>query len=403
MYNNSQELKNQTSETDIPSSLRGTLDIPPQLSAIPPQLPFLSIIENKTQEGHNVDQQRYDMEQRMDWGMPKLKKEKTQDENEPQFIPHDFPTSLNNFPGAFDVNAIPGLMPQTDMSGQLNQNPFDLVPFKIPPTTRVTRSGDVLTPIDVRTLLGTGNSQRKVKTDVREPVDIRGPIDIRNMPSNQYNNLLWGSDSHFGVRGVGTRRNKKEKSLAGLPAKQQELGVSKRLSKLEKLIRMDENTMTDKQRREKVRLMRLEKNRRAAAVSRERKKRYIKSLEERSLIMSKHLEALELENGQLRQLLGQNNLQKSNTLNPAQPNLPNLEPSSFDSESNPTNCTARKRPFSAMMDMNIPAAPDEPEGSGSAEITIKRNDLPLVQMTAKEKEQKRMRVEKEGLESMDIW
>jgi len=361
---------------------------------MPPQLsPFLSIVVNKSQEVHNVDKQNYDTEQRMDWGMPKLKKEKTQDET---FIPHDFATSLNNFTGAFDVNAIPGLMPQSDMPGQLNPNPFDLVPFKIPPTTRVTRSGEVLRPIDVRTILGTGNSQRQVKTDVREP--IRGPIDIRNMPSNQYNDLLWGSDSHFGVRGVGARRNKKEKSLAGLPAKQQELGVSKRLSKLEKLIRMDENEMTEKQRREKLRLMRLEKNRRAAAVSRERKKRYIKSLEERSLIMSKHLEALELENGQLRQLLGQNNRQKSNTLNHTQPNLPSLERSSFDNVSNHTISAARKRIFWAMNDMNIPESADEPEGSKSARLTIKSNHLPLAQTTVKEKDQKRMRVENEGLE-----
>jgi len=344
-----------------------------------------------------MDQQRYDMEQRMEWGMPKLKKEKTQDESEPQFIPHDFPTSMNNFPGAFDVNAIPGLMPQNDMPEQLNPNPFDLVPFKIQQTTRVTSPGDVLTPIDVRTLL---NGHRKVKTDVREPVDIRGPIDIRNMPSNQYNNLIWGSDSHFGVRGAGMRRNKKEKSLAGLPAKLQELGVSKRLSKLEKLIRMDENAMTEKQKSEKVRLMRLEKNRRAAAVSRERKKRYIRSLEERSLIMSKHLEALELENGQLRQLLGQNNIHKTNTLNHAHTNLPNLEPSSIDSERNPTNCTTRKRPFSATMDMN--EAPDAAEGFVCVKPTLKMNDV-AEQTTAKMKEQKRMRVDKEDLDSMHIW
>jgi len=96
-----------------------------------------------------------------------------------------------------------------------------------------------------------------------------------------------------------------KKSLAGLPAKMVEQGVSARLNKLEKLTRLDESQLSGDQKNEKRRLMRLEKNRRAAAISRERKKRYIRSLEERSLIMAKHLAAMEMENGHLRQLLAQ--------------------------------------------------------------------------------------------------
>jgi len=92
-------------------------------------------------------------------------------------------------------------------------------------------------------------------------------------------------------------------SMAGLPAKMLELGVSARLSKLDELSRMREEELSGHQRAEKRRLMRLEKNRRAASISRERKKRYIRSLEERSLIMAKHLAALEMENNHLRQLL----------------------------------------------------------------------------------------------------
>jgi len=92
-------------------------------------------------------------------------------------------------------------------------------------------------------------------------------------------------------------------SMAGLPAKMLELGVSARLSKLDQLSRMREDELSGHQMAEKRRLMRLEKNRRAASISRERKKRYIRSLEERSLIMAKHLAALEMENNHLRQLL----------------------------------------------------------------------------------------------------
>jgi len=54
---------------------------------------------------------------------------------------------------------------------------------------------------------------------------------------------------------------------------------------------------------EKKRLLKLEKNRRAAQISREKKKRYILNLERRAAMMGKHLAALELENNQLRALL----------------------------------------------------------------------------------------------------
>merc|ERR550517_1182066 len=102
--------------------------------------------------------------------------------------------------------------------------------------------------------------------------------------------------------------------------------------------------MTKKQRSDKALLMRMEKNRRAAAVSRERKKRYVRSLEERSLIMSKHLEALELENSQLQKLLSQHNIQGPNTLNNVLPSLPNLEPSPFDQ----SNSRVGKRKLTTM-------------------------------------------------------
>jgi hypothetical protein len=401
MYDSYQDVNNRTSEPDIPSSVRGTLNIQPQQAAIPPQLPFPNSSENKSQDRHKIDQKCYDMKQKLEWRIPKLKKEKIQDENEPQFIPHDFSASLSNFSGTFDVNAIPGLMPTSDINGQLNPNPYDLVPFKIPPTTRVTRSNNVIAPIDVRTVLGRGNDERRQKTDVRGPVDIRGPIDIRNMPADIYNNLIFGSDSQFDVRGIG--RKKKVKSLAGLPAKLQELGVSKRLSKLERLIRMDESTMSEKDKSEKVRLMRLEKNRRAAAISRERKKRYIRSLEERTLIMSKHLEALELENSQLRQLLSQNNVQKPNTLHAALPHLPNLWLTAFDDEGSTKTEAPKKRSFSEMMDVNTQGQPEATEDPECTKHTIKMNDSPLAQTTVKNSELKRMRVESAGLESMDVW
>jgi len=91
--------------------------------------------------------------------------------------------------------------------------------------------------------------------------------------------------------------------LAGTSKKLLEFGVSARLNKLDELSRVEEEKLTSSQLAEKRRLVRLEKNRRAASVSRERKRSYVRSLEERSLIMAKHLAALETENLHLRQMM----------------------------------------------------------------------------------------------------
>lgn len=91
--------------------------------------------------------------------------------------------------------------------------------------------------------------------------------------------------------------------LAGTSKKLLEFGVSARLNKLDELSRVEEEKLTSSQLAEKRRLVRLEKNRRAASVSRERKRSYVRSLEERSLIMAKHLATLETENSHLRQML----------------------------------------------------------------------------------------------------
>lgn len=167
------------------------------------------------------------------------------------------------------------------------------------------------------------------KPAMRGPVDIRklgqsgiprGPVDIRKLNSINDDPNIPPMDQG------GFPEDKGKKSLAGLPSKLLELGVSKRLTKLDRLSRMDDRQMSSKQKAEKRRLMRLEKNRRAAAISRERKKRYIRSLEERSLIMSKHLQVLEMENSQLRALLAQstNGQELLDTMPPHMSPLPEM-------------------------------------------------------------------------------
>lgn len=80
--------------------------------------------------------------------------------------------------------------------------------------------------------------------------------------------------------------------------------MNERVRKLDRLSRLNDGLLTSDQRDEKKRLMTLEKNRRAAQISREKKKRYVESLEDRVGMMAKHLAALEMENNQLRALLG---------------------------------------------------------------------------------------------------
>jgi len=207
-----------------------------------------------------------------------------------------------SFLQTFDPNALPGLIvPSLGSSGQqfpnFSTSTNSIADFGISPLASLgsTASHNVITPVDIRELLG--KSQRTGKV----------PVDIRKLAGAN----RWMSAG----RGRGTKR----KTVAGLPSKHVELGVSARLTKLERLIRKPEKDLTTLEKAEKKNILRLEKNRRAAAVSRERKKRYIRSLEERNVIMAKHLDALERENSKLRALLKQRN--GSVTLPPRLPSL----------------------------------------------------------------------------------
>jgi len=144
-------------------------------------------------------------------------------------------------------------------------------------------SENVMAPIDVRKLLGTGRRY------------CEGPVDIRNLVGAN-----GGLSAEFQKK---SKKENTEKSLSGLPPKLVEIGVSKRLVKLENLNSKPEKELTTTEKDEKENLIRLERKRKAAVVCRERKKRYVRDLEERSRAMSKHLEALEKQNSQLRALL----------------------------------------------------------------------------------------------------
>jgi len=154
--------------------------------------------------------------------------------------------------------------------------------------------------------------------------------------------------------------------------------------------------MTKKQRSEKTRLMRLERNRRAAAVSRERKKRYISSLEDRSLIMSKHLEALELENRQLRKLLSQYGIPEQNLYDNVIPSLPNLTPSTFNEATFPSSRGNWEPTLTSVDEQNISERRNTTRGSQSA---LKTDDG-LVNYN---RGTKRRRVENKIPKKKDIW
>jgi len=81
--------------------------------------------------------------------------------------------------------------------------------------------------------------------------------------------------------------------------------TKKRIERLDSLSRVPRSDLNAHEKEAKLRLLKLESNRRAAQVSRQKKKRYIANLEERAAMMAKHLAALEIENGQLRALLAE--------------------------------------------------------------------------------------------------
>jgi len=76
-----------------------------------------------------------------------------------------------------------------------------------------------------------------------------------------------------------------------------------RLKRLRHLSQTSEEVLSKPQKDEKKRIIRLEKNRRAAAMSRRKKKIYVKNLEENSKLMARHIAILEMENNHLRAMM----------------------------------------------------------------------------------------------------
>lgn len=234
-----------------------------------------------------------------------------------------FPPALKEpmDPNALRLGTTIGLDP-TDPNALLNQPSFLGDPLTNPYGVDVGSWGTPGLPSAIPPQAVRSKPARRGPVDIRKLSQnaVRGPVDIRKIGHlNDDPNIPPMESGVF-------PEDKGKKSLAGLPSKLLELGVSKRLTKLDRLSRMDDRQMSSKQKAEKRRLMRLEKNRRAAAISRERKKRYIRSLEERSLIMSKHLQVLEMENSQLRALLAQssNGQELLDTMPPHMSPLPEM-------------------------------------------------------------------------------
>merc|ERR1712129_656866 len=76
-----------------------------------------------------------------------------------------------------------------------------------------------------------------------------------------------------------------------------------RLKRLKLLSQKPEDKLSKPQKDEKKRIIRLEKNRRAAAMSRRKKKMYVKNMEQKNKLMERHIAILEMENAQLRSMV----------------------------------------------------------------------------------------------------
>jgi len=98
-----------------------------------------------------------------------------------------------------------------------------------------------------------------------------------------------------------------------------------RLKRLRALSQKPDETLTNGQKDEKKRIVRLEKNRRAAAMSRRKKKVYVKNLEENSKLMARHIAILEMENSHLRAFLNVSQQQQL-PMRPGMPGMASMRP-----------------------------------------------------------------------------
>jgi len=144
-------------------------------------------------------------------------------------------------------------------------------------------------PLDAIALPGVDN---KYPWMCKEEQDIKQNLDmtIRIMSG--------GPTPHMVAVGIGGRDEINVKA-------DRKTQTANRIRRLDILSRtgMVKGGLSTQEEEEKKRLLKLEKNRRAAQISREKKKRYILNLERRAAVMAKHLAALECENNQLRALL----------------------------------------------------------------------------------------------------
>jgi len=79
--------------------------------------------------------------------------------------------------------------------------------------------------------------------------------------------------------------------------------TEQRLARLKTLSESKEGELTNEQSNEKHRIIRLEKNRRAASSSRLKKKHYVKNMEDNAKLVARHISILEMENAHLRAML----------------------------------------------------------------------------------------------------
>ena len=104
-----------------------------------------------------------------------------------------------------------------------------------------------------------------------------------------------------------------------------ELVKENRLKRLTELCSCSEEKLSLTEKKEKKRIIHLEKNRLAAIISRKKKKMYIKQLEETTVLMAQHLAILEMENANLKAIL----------LSAQEPSITRFE---YTSDSNEYDC-----------------------------------------------------------------
>jgi len=174
----------------------------------------------------------------------------------------------------------------------------------------------------------------------------------------------------------------------------QQLRTEARLKRLQEIYAHEVSgaALDEQMKKEKLKLIELENNRRAAKVSRAKKRQYIRDLEQRVEMFSKHIATLEMENSELRAALNKNggvgsnvhghhgmqHMQEMPMSNSMEPATPQMDPNMMAMMGG-MNPMMMGMGMPGMMAQQTPSAPQETSSAPQSSITSPSGKQPKME------------------------